>query len=105
THVTINSGKSKKAGTAINQSFEVVGVKVLFTHQIDQHTGIEIAASRAHDHAAARGQPHAGVHRSTAFDRGDADAVTEMRNDEPVGWMVPELAHDRFAGKAMKSIA
>ena len=67
------------------------------THQIDQNTWIEIAATRAHDHAAARGQSHARIDRITGFDRGDACAVAEMRDDQAIGQIVRKLAHDRFA--------
>jgi hypothetical protein len=46
-----------------------------------------------------------GVHGFTAFNGGDAHTVAEMRNYESIWRIVPELTHDRLAGKAMKSIA
>ena len=87
----------KKAGTAIDQLFEHGRIEFLLTHQIDQNAWIEIAATRAHDHAAARGQSHARVDRFTGFDRGDACAIAEMGDDQAIGQIVRKLAHDRFA--------
>ena len=89
----------------IDQRFETRGVEVLFAHQIDQHTWIEIAAARAHDHPASRGQSHAGIDGLTAFDRGDACAIAEMGDYQAVRQIVPKLAYDRLARKAVKSIA
>jgi hypothetical protein len=60
-------------------------IELLFTHQINQNAWIEIAAARAHDHAAARGQSHARVDRFTGFDRGDAGAIAEMGDDQSIG--------------------
>jgi hypothetical protein len=40
----------EEAGVVIDQRFKTRGVEVLFAHQIDQHTRIEIAAARSHDH-------------------------------------------------------
>ena len=68
----------------IDQLFEHLRIELLFAHQIDQNAGIEIAAARAHDHPAGRGQAHAGVDRLARFDRGDAGAIAEMGDDQPV---------------------
>jgi hypothetical protein len=45
THVAIDSGNAKKAGMVIDQGLETRGIEVLFAHQIDQDTRIEIAAA------------------------------------------------------------
>jgi hypothetical protein len=66
-HVAANARNSQEAGTAIDQPFEHCRVELLFTHQIYQNTRIEIAAARAHDHPAGRGQSHAGIDRFAAF--------------------------------------
>ena len=72
---------------------------------IDQNAWIEIAATRAHDHAAARGQSHARVDRLTGFDRGYAGAISKVGDDKSLGQIVSELAYDRFARKTMKPMA
>ena len=46
THVAIDSGNAKKAGMVIDQGLETSGIEVLFAHQIDQDTRIEIAPAR-----------------------------------------------------------
>ena len=66
----------------IDQVFQHGRVEFLLAHQIDQNTGIEIAASGAHDHPAAWGQSHAGVDRFAVLDGGDAGTVAEMGDDE-----------------------
>ena len=62
-HVAANARNSQEAGTVIDQLFEHGGIEFLLAHQIDQNAWIEIAAPRAHDHAAGWGQSHAGVDR------------------------------------------
>src|SRR5271156_6229024 len=88
----------------IDQLFERGGIELLFTHQIDQNTWIEIAAARAHDDPAGRGQSHAGVDRFAPFDRGDACAIAEMGDYQAVRQIVSKLVHDRFARKAVKPV-
>src|SRR5258707_10021470 len=105
THVAIDSGNSDEAGVVIDQRFETRGVEVLFAHQIDQHTRIEIAAARSHDHPTGRGQTHAGVNGLTAFNGGETGAIAEMRNYQSIRQSAPKLAYDRLARKAVKSIA
>ena len=105
THVAIDFGNSKEAGVVVDQRFETRGVEVLFAHQIDQHTRIEVAAARSHDHPTGRGQTHAGVNGLTAFNGGETGAIAEMGDYQSVRQMVPKLAYDRLARKAMKSIA
>src|SRR5437870_608589 len=80
-------------------------VEVLFAHQIDQHTRIEIAAARSHDHPTGRGQAHAGVNGLTALNGGETGAIAEMQNYQSIRQIVPKLAYDRLARKAVKSIA
>ncbi len=104
-HVAIDSGNSEEAGVVIDQRFETRGVEVLFARQIDQHTRIEIAAARSHDHPTGRGQTHAGVNGLTAFNGGETGAIAEMRNYQSIRQIVPKLAYDRLARKAVKSIA
>ena len=89
----------------IDQFFEHGGIEFLLTHQIDQNARIKIAAPRAHDHAAGWGQSHAGVDRFAGFDRGHACAIAEMGDHETVRQIVRKLMHDRFARKAVKSVA
>ena len=105
THIAIDAGNAEEAGLVINQRFETRSVEVLFAHQIDQHTRIQIAAARSHDHPAGRGQTHAGVNGLTAFNGGETGAIAEMQNDESIRQIVPKLAYDRLARKAVKSIA
>ena len=81
----------------IDQFFEHGGIEFLLAQQIDQNSRIEIAAPRAHDHAAGWGQTHAGVDRFSGSDRGHACAIAEMGDDEAVRQMVRKLMHDRFA--------
>jgi hypothetical protein len=104
-HVAADARDSEEAGTVIDQLFEVDGIVLLLAHQIDQDAGIEITAARAHNHAAGRGQSHAGVDRFAALDRSDAGAIAEMSDDQTVGQAAAELAKDRFAGKAVKPVA
>jgi hypothetical protein len=104
-HVAADARDSEEAGTVIDQLFEVDGIVLLLAHQIDQDAGIEITAARAHNHAAGRGQSHAGVDRFAAFDRGDACAIAEMRDYQAVRQIVRKLVHDRFARKAVKPVA
>src|ERR1035441_4394701 len=73
-HVAIESG------VVIDQRLETRGIEVLFAHQIDQHTGIEIAAARPHDHPTGWGQTHAGVNGLAAFNGSETGAIAEMRN-------------------------
>ena len=89
----------------IDKIFEHDRIELLLTRQIDQNAWIEIAAARAHNHPAGRGQAHAGVDGLAALDRGDAGAVAKMGNYQTVGQIAPQLAHDRFAGEAMKTVA
>src|SRR5579872_5314205 len=72
---------------------------------IDQNAWIEIAAARAHDHAAAQGQSHARVDRLTGFDRGYAGTISKVGDDKSLRQIVSKLAHDRFARKTMKPMA
>jgi len=51
-----------------------------------------------------RGQTHAGVNGLTAFNGGDAGAISEMQNYQSIRQIVPKLAYDRLARKAVKSI-
>ena len=60
----------------IDQRFETSGVQVLFAHQIDQYTRIEIAAARSHDHSPGRRQTHAGVNGLTSFNGGEISGPT-----------------------------
>ena len=62
-HVASDAGNPEQTGSVVNQIFEHGRVELLFPRQIDQNAGIEIAAPRAHDHAASRGQSHAGIDR------------------------------------------
>jgi len=89
----------------IDQRFKARGVEILLACQIDQDAGIEISTAGPHDRSAGWGQAHAGVNGMTALDGGDANAIAEMRDDEPIRRIVSELAHNRLAGKAVKSIA
>src|SRR5258708_15079271 len=102
THVAIDSGNSDEAGVVIDQRFETRGVEVLFAHQIDQHTRIEIAAARSHDHPTGRGQTHAGVNGLTAFNGGDAGANSEMQNYQSIRQLVPPFASDPPARTPLK---
>ncbi len=104
-HVAADVRNSQKAGTAVDQLFERCHVELPFTHQVNQNAWIEIAAARAHDHAAARGQSHARVDRFTGFDRVDAGAIAEVGDDQPLGQIVCQLAHDRFARETVKPVA
>ena len=83
-HVAADAGDSEQAGAVIDQLFEHLRIELPFAHQIDQNAGVEIAAARAHDDPAGRGQAHAGVDRPARFDRGDAGAIAEMGDDQPV---------------------
>ena len=105
THVAIDSGNSEESGVVIDQRLETRGIEVLFAHQIDQHTGIEIAAARPHDHPTGWGQTHAGVNGLAAFNGSETGAIAEMRNYYPIRPAAPKLAHDRLARKAVESIA
>ena len=85
----------------------------------DQHARIEVAASRAHDHAPRRRKAHGRVDGTTVAHGGQAGAVSEMRDDaaperggahrrddvlvrqavipEAADSIVPELAREREA--------
>src|SRR5439155_11174624 len=104
-HVAIDSGNSEEARVVIDQCFETRSVVVLFAHQIDQHTRIEIAAARSHDQPTGRGRTHTGVNGLTAFNGGETGAIAEMHNYESIRQIAPKLAYDRLARKAVKSIA
>jgi hypothetical protein len=41
----------------------------------------------------------------TAFNRGETGAIAKMRNYKSIRQIVPKLAYDRLARKAVKSIA
>ena|SRR5258708_7767760 len=105
THVAVDSRNPEEAGAVIDQRFKAHGVEILFACKIDQHTGIEIATARPYDHSAGWGQAYAGVSGMTALDGRDADAIAEMRDDEPIRRIVSELAHNRLTGMVVKSIA
>ena len=105
THVAIDSGNYKEAGVVIDQRFETRGVEFLFAHQIDQHTRIEIAAARSHDHPTRRGQTHAGINGLTAFNGGETSAIAEVQDYQSMRQIAAKLAYDRLARKAVKSIA
>ncbi len=104
-HVAANARNSQQAGAVVDQLFQLGGIEFVLTHQVDQNAGIQIAGTRAHDHAASGGQPHAGVDRFAILDRGDAGAVAEMGNDQALGQIVGKLMQDGFAGQAVKAIA
>src|SRR6266699_4082025 len=93
-HVAIDSGNSEEARVVIDQCFETRGVEVLFAHQIDQHTRIEIAAARSHDHPTGRGQTHAGINGLATFNGGETGAIAEMHNYQSIWQIVPKLAYD-----------
>src|SRR6202035_6001701 len=103
-HVAANTRNPEESGSAIDELLEHDGVELLLTRQIDEDAGIEIAAARAHDDPAGRGQAHAGVDRFSPFDRGDACAIAEMGDDQSVWQRVGKLVHDRFQGKAVKPV-
>ena len=103
-HVAPDAGNPEQTGTVIDQMFEHGRIELLFTRQIDQNAGIEIAAPRAHDHATGWSQSHAGIDRYSVLDRGDAGAITEMGDDQAVR-RFRKLVHNRFAGKAVEAIA
>ena len=105
THIAANARDPHETGTVVDQLFEPGRVEPLFAHQVEQNAGIEIAAARAHDDPAGRGQAHAGVDRLAVLDRGDAGAVAEMGDDQAIGQIVAKLAHDRFARQPVKSVA
>ena len=104
-HVASDSGNPKQAGSTINQLVDLVGIELLLSHQVDENTGIEITAARAHDQPAGGSQSHAGVDRFPALDRSHARAIAEMSDDEAVGKSIRDPMHDRFAGQAVKSVA
>ena len=89
----------------IDQIFQHGGVELLLAREVDQDTGIEIAAARAHDHSAGRRQAHAGVDGFAAFDGGHACAIAEMSDDQSVGRIGGKLVHDRFAREAVEPVA
>ena len=89
----------------IDRLFEHGGIEFLLTHQVDQNARIKIATPRAHDHSAGWGQSYTGVDRFAGFDRGHACAIAEMDDHEAVRQTTPELAHNRFAREAVKSVA
>src|ERR1700682_4297696 len=104
-HVAADPGNSHQARSMINQVLQHGCVELLLAHQIDKNTGIEIATSGTHDHPATWGQSHAGVYRFAVLDGGDAGTIAEMSDDETLRYRGLKLMHDRFAGKAMKSVA
>ena len=104
-HIAIDPGNPEKAGMAVDQLFKTRGVEIPFSHQIDQHARIEIAAARAHDHPAGWRQSHAGVDGVAIFDGCDTRAIAEVRNDDPVRPIGSELAQDRLARQTVKSVA
>src|ERR1700730_11571465 len=103
--MSLPTAEIPEAGTVIDQIFEHRRIELLLTHQIDQNAWIEITAARAHDHPTGWGQSHARVDRFTAFDRGDTGAIAEMGDYQAVRQIVRKLVHDRFARKAVKSVA
>jgi hypothetical protein len=84
-HIAADARNSQKAGPTVNKLLEHARIELLLSHQIDQDAWIEIAATRAHDHAAGRGQSHARVDRFAGFDRGDAGAIAEVGDDQAIG--------------------
>src|ERR1700720_4886761 len=88
----------------IDQLFEHGGIEFLLAQKMDQNSRIDIAAPRAHDHAAGWRQTHAGVDRFSGSDRGHACTIAEMGNHEAVRQIVCKLMHDRFTRKAVKSV-
>src|ERR687888_258857 len=52
-------------------------VVALFTHQVQENAGVEVAGARAHHHAADRGQPHGGVHRTSVPQGNEAPPVAK----------------------------
>src|ERR1700729_4163739 len=68
----------------VDHVFKLRRVQPLFTHQVDQHARVDLAAARAHDKTTRWGHSHAGVDRFTVPDRRDAGASAEMGNDSVV---------------------
>ena len=78
----------------IDQLFKHGRIEFLLAHEIDQNAGINIAAARAHDYPAGRGQSHAGVDRFAALDRRNAGAVAEMGDYQAVWQIFRQLVDD-----------
>ena len=53
----------------------------LSPRQVGHDAGIDVAGSRTHDQSACRGEPHARVDAPTLEYRGDAGAVSQVRED------------------------
>jgi len=96
---------AEQAGAMVHQFFERGRAPALLAHEIDQHAGIEVAAARAHDQAAARRQAHAGVDRHPVAHRRDACAVAQMGDEQAARQAVGQLVNDRFARQAVEPVA
>jgi hypothetical protein len=104
-HVAGQARDAEQAAAVVDQVFHASCIELFFAYQVRERTGVEVAASRAHDQPAGGCQAHAGVDRLAVQHSGDAGAVAQVRNQQARGQCAGELMHDGFTRQAVKAIA
>src|SRR6185437_547371 len=76
------------------------------THEVEQHTGIEITGARTHEETAVRRQSHTRVNASTIAKRRETRAATQVRDHDPApeSSVASQMVHDVFAGQSVEAV-
>ena len=79
-------------------------------HDVFQHGRIDIAGTRAHQHALKRGQAHGGIHNLAAHDGAQGRAVAQMADDELavlrlLAQVLRRFARDEAVARAVEAVA
>ena len=78
----------------------------MFAQKVEQNAWIEIARPRSHHQAAERAKTHRRIDRSPVPYRGEARAVTKVRDDHPAARALgTKFVNDRFVREAVESVS
>src|SRR5712692_9629850 len=89
----------------IEKMIKLLRVVGLVAQQVQQESGIKIAAARPHHDAAGRCESHGRFNRAAIQDSGHAGAVPQMRHHRFLREIWPKRMHDGFTGEPVEPIS
>ena len=102
-------GDAEQSRTLIKQVFDLLRGQPSLLLQIEDHSRIEISATRPHDQAVQRREPHRGVDAAAVQHGAKAGAIAEMSCDYAslgqFGRDLGQLSGDVFIGKTVEAVA
>ena len=108
-HVARDAGHAEQARLLVDQLFDRTRVHLELVQQVEHHTRIEIAASRAHWQPIGRGESHRARDAPACVDRTHAGSVAEVQHDDLAGRCAGivrgQRLRDVFVGQAVEAVA